>query len=101
MRMLMQVDFPHAPFNAAIRDGTVGAKLQKILADLKPEAVYFTEFSGLRNAVLIVNIDDAAKIPALAEPWFLLFQANVHLHPTMTAEDLARAGLESLAKKWS
>ena len=97
----MKVRLPHAPFNAAVKDGSVGAKLQRILGELKPEAAYFTEFDGHRSAILIVNLEDASKIPTLAEPWFLLFEADVQLHPVMTPEDLARGGLDSLAKKWS
>jgi hypothetical protein len=49
MRMLMQATFPHATFNAAIKDGTVGSKIQRILEEIKPEAVYFTEYGGHRH----------------------------------------------------
>ena len=44
---------------------------------------------------------DPSKIPALAEPWFLTFNADVELRVAMTPEDLARAGLEALGKKWA
>ena len=43
MRMLMNVKIPHQPFNAAVKDGTIGAKLNRILEAVKPEAVYFKE----------------------------------------------------------
>ena len=101
MRMLMMVQMPHARFNAAVKDGSAGPKIQKILADLKPESAYFAEFDGRRTGFLIVNLDDVAKIPALAEPWFLNFEADVHIRPAMTPEDLARGGLDTLAKKWA
>ena len=68
MRMLMNVTIPHEPFNAAVRDGTAGAKINKILEHLTPEAVYFTEQNGKRGAILIVNLPNDAKVPALAEP---------------------------------
>ena len=68
--------------------------------DIKPEAVYFTEIDGHRNGILIVNIDDASRIPAMAEPFFLLFQADIRLHPVMSPDDLGKAGLEALGKKW-
>jgi len=31
MRMMMFVSFPNDAFNAAVRDGSVGAKMQKVL----------------------------------------------------------------------
>ena len=100
MRMLMNVTIPTDSFNEAVRNGTVGPKLNRILGDLNPEAVYFTEQDGSRGAVLVVNLDDPAKIPTLAEPWFLTFDAKVKFQIAMTPEDLKRAGLEELGKKW-
>jgi len=38
MRMLMKISLPLEPFNTAVRDGSVGMKMQKILGDTKPEA---------------------------------------------------------------
>ncbi len=101
MRMLVKVTLPHAKFNAAVKDGTVSQKMQRMLAEQKPEAAYFTEFNGHRTGILIVNLEDASKIPALAEPWFLTFDADVQIHPVMTAEDLGKAGLDALGKKWA
>ena len=83
-----------------VKDGTAGAKVQKILADLKPEAAYFMTSHGHRAGVLIVHIDDPSQIPALAEPWFLMFEADVEIHPVMVPEDLGMADLAGLGKKW-
>jgi hypothetical protein len=96
----MNVKLPHQPFNAAVKGGSVGAKLGKILEAIKPEAVYFTEQNGQRGAVLIVDLPDASKIPALAEPWFLTFQADVEFRIAMTPEDLKRSGIDGMGKKW-
>jgi hypothetical protein len=101
MRMLLNVKFPHQPFNAAVKDGTVGSKLKRILEAIKPEAAYFTEQSGQRGAVLVVDVPDPSKVPALAEPWFLTFQADVEFRVAMTPEDLEKAGLGECGKKWS
>ena len=84
MRIILNVRLPHEPFNAAVKDGTAGSKIERILRSTKPEAVYFTEHNGQRGAVIIVNLPDASKIPALAEPWFLTFQADVELRIAMT-----------------
>ncbi len=100
MRMLLRVTFPHEQFNAAVKDGSIAAKMGRILDEIKPEAAYFTEFCGKRTAVLIVELDKASRIPALAEPWFLNFGADVEFRPTMTLDDLKAADLETLGKKW-
>ena len=101
MRMLLHAKIPHETFNAAVRDGSAGQKLNRILEATKPEAIYFTEFEGQRSAILIVNLDDPSKVPMFAEPWFLTFNADVEFHVAMTPEDLARAGLDALGKKWA
>jgi len=100
MRMLMHIKFPHEVFNEAVRDGSAGKKLKSILDATKPEAVYFTEYYGERGAIMIVDVKEPSKVPAYAEPWFLSFNADVEFHVVMTPEDLGRAGLEGLGKKW-
>jgi len=101
MKMLLDITLPHQPFNAAVKDGTAGSKLNRILEATKPEAVYFTDQQGQRGAVLIVDLPDASKLPALVEPWMLIFQADIKLRPVMVPDDLKRAGLDELGKKWS
>ena len=101
MRFLLNIVIPHEKFNALTKDGSVGKKLKLILDETKPEAVYFTEQHGKRSALLIVDIADASKIPALAEPWFLTFNADVEVKAVMTPDDLGHAGLDDLGKKWA
>ncbi len=79
----------------------MGRKVKQILDETRAEAVYFTEYDGRRGAIMIINIDDASEVPKFAEPWFLLFNADVQFHIAMTPEDLGRAGLEKLGKKWA
>jgi len=99
--MLMHVRFPLEPFNSAVRNGTAGEKIQRILESVKPEAVYFTEQNGHRGGTLVVNVKDSSEVPALAEPFFLTFNAEVEFRIAMTPEDLARSGLDVLGKKWA
>jgi hypothetical protein len=99
--MLLQARIPHEEFNAAVRDGSVGRKIKKILDETRAEAVYFTEYDGHRGAIMIINIDDSSEVPKFAEPWFLSFNADVQFHIAMTPEDLGRAGLEKIGEKWA
>ena len=101
MRMLLKVKIPHDKFNAAVKDGSAGKKMQRILAELKPEAVYFTEHEGHRGAILIVDVAEPSRVPTFTEPWFLQFNADCKFHIVMSPEDLAKAGLDELGKKWS
>ena len=100
MRMIMHVYMPTEVFNASVKDGSVGAKMHRILEQNKPEAAYFSEYHGQRSGILIVDIKDASEIPKFAEPWFLLFNAKVQLRPAMTPEDLGKSGLDTIGKEW-
>jgi hypothetical protein len=100
MRMLMNITIPPEPFNTAVRDGSAGLTIKRILEETKPETAYFTERDGERGAVLIVNVVNASDIPALAEPWYLSFEAAIEFRVAMTADDLARSNLGALGKKW-
>lgn len=101
MRMLMIVRMPHQKFNAAVGDGSVESKMKTILETTKPEAVYFTELEGLRAAVILVNLEKPSMVPALAEPWFLAFDARVEFHVVMGPEELGQAGLDKLGARWA
>ena len=100
MRMIVDVNFPLEPFNTLVRNGTVGQKIQQILADLKPEAAYFSERNGKRGGIFIVDVSEPSQVPAIAEPFFLTFDASVEFHVAMTPEDLGAAGLDALGEKW-
>ena len=67
---------------------------------VKPEAAYFTERDGHRGGVIIVNIESASQIPALAEPWFLQLNAECEIRIAMLPEDLQQSGLDELGKTW-
>jgi hypothetical protein len=91
MRCLLKVSIPVETGNATISDGSLPKTIESILGDLKPEATYFTDDNGKRTGLIIFDLKDTAQIPAVAEPWFLAFNAHIELHPVMTLEDLKKA----------
>ena len=93
MRMLLRVSIPVETGNAAAKNGTLGSTVERILADLKPEAAYFfADDDGQRSGSIVFDMEDTSQIPAVAEPWFLAFNAKVSLRPVMNPQDLAKAG---------
>jgi hypothetical protein len=101
MRMLLHVKLPNDAFNAAMKAGTAGDTMQRILGEQKPEAAYFSDWDGFRSALLVINLNDPSEIPAFAEPWFLAFNGSCEFRVAMTPEDLGKANLGALAKKWA
>jgi hypothetical protein len=48
-----------------VKEDTAGKKIRRILEELKPQAVYFTEYGGRRRAIMIIDVDDPSKVPSL------------------------------------
>jgi hypothetical protein len=103
MRILLKVNIPVEAGNAAVKAGKLGSTIQSILSDLKPEAAYFTDEHGQRTGFLFLDLADASQIPAIAEPWFLAFNAAVEIHPVMVPADLAKAAsaIDNAVKKYA
>ena len=100
MKILMEVSIPHETFNEAVQDGSANEKMGRIMEHMKPESAYFTTMDGYRGGYFVVNMDNASQIPSMAEPWFLIFGAEVNFKPVMSPEDLQNANLEQLGKDW-
>jgi hypothetical protein len=91
--MLLRVSIPVEAGNAAANAGTLGTTIERILADLKPEAAYFfADDDGQRSGSIVFEMKDTSQIPSIAEPWFLAFNAKVSMRPIMNPQDLAKAG---------
>lgn len=99
--MLVNVTCPVEPFNSMVRNGTAGEIIDRVVDDIRPESIYFTEIDGSRGVVMVVDVPDASAIPSIAEPWFLNFEAECEFRIAMTPDDLMRADLTKLAEKWN
>jgi len=95
MRFLLKATLDTERASATIKDGSLGRRMESIMAALKPEAAYFAAIDGQRTPLLIIDIQDVSEIPSIAERFWLNFGGKVDLYPVMTGEDLAK-GLGSL-----
>lgn len=91
VRLFVRVLWDIEKGNELAKKGKLGEVVGSILEELKPEAVYFPADAGNRSTFLVVNVDDASQLPAIAEPWFLALNATVEFQPIMLAEDLQKA----------
>ena len=96
MRVLLTFTINPEKGDQLIKEGRIGETMESILEELQPEAAYFTDVEGTRGGFLVVDMDDASRIPAVTEPLFLGVGATVHMQPAMTPEDLRGAAGEAL-----
>ncbi len=102
MRVLLKASMDMEVANRIARQGKLGETIKSIVEDMKPEAAYFLADNGKRTAYVFLHIKEVSELPAIAEPWFLAFNASVEVTPAMTAQDLANAGpaIEKAMKKF-
>lgn len=102
MRVLLKASIPVESGNDAARSGELGATLQSILEEQKPEAAYFIVEGGTRTVLVFLDLESAASLPKVAEPWFLGLNARVEVTPAFTPEELpaAAADIEKAVEKY-
>jgi hypothetical protein len=101
MRMLIDFNLPLEPFNTLGEKRNCRAEDPANTRRNPPEAVYFSERGAKRGGIMIVDVADPWKVPSIAEPLFLTFNASVEFHIAMGPQDLGRAGLDELGKKYA
>lgn len=92
MRCLVHATLTNESGNALVRDPNFAQRLQTVLEDLRPEAVYFAAANGQRSIYAICNLESGADIPRVAEPLWLAFNASVEIIPVITPEEMEQAG---------
>jgi hypothetical protein len=98
----MRVEWPTEAANNVVTDPKFGEKMHALLEEIKAETAYFETPNGNRGGYIVVNMNDASQMPALAEPFYLWLDAKVNFIPVMLPEDLGKAGpsIAAAARKW-
>lgn len=102
MRFLMKATLPVKAGNALVRDPEFGQRIQEILGDIRPDAVYFAIANGQRTVYFVVNVAETHELPRVAEPLWLALHADVEFIPAMAQEDFEQAApyIEGAVKKY-
>jgi hypothetical protein len=66
-----------------------------------PRPCTLPKYDGRRGVIIIADVAGPSAVPKIAEPWFLVFDAEVEFHIVMSPDDLEKAGLDNLAKNWA
>lgn len=92
MKFLVKATIPVETGNQLVsRPEEFFGLVQKILADVQPEAFYFALADGQRNNYLIVDVKDGSELPRVAEPFWQAMNAHVEAIPVMDQADIERS----------
>jgi hypothetical protein len=92
MRCLVHATLTNESGNALVRDPNFAERLQTVLGDLRPEAVYFAAADGQRSIYAVCDLASGVDIPRVAEPLWLAFNASVEITPLITMEEMQQVG---------
>ena len=90
MRVMLKAQIPVAKGNEMIRSGSMKGFMERVVKELEPEAAYFYTEDGLRTPTFIFDLKESSDSVKMAEAFFGELEANVHLTPVMTWDDLQR-----------
>lgn len=96
MRFAVRVTVPTEAGNKVVKDPNFLANIENFIKTNNVEAAYFYESGGDRSMTYILDVASASRIPAIAEPLFML-GAKVQFHPVMSLDDLKK-GVQSIPK---
>ena len=62
MRVVAKIAVPVESGNQAVKDGTIARIVQSAAERWKPEAMFFTDFDGVRTAFMLFDLPDSSDI---------------------------------------
>jgi hypothetical protein len=90
MRFMITCRIPVEKGEESATARSLDLTIQSIMEELKPEDAYFSDIEGRRSGYIVVNMDDASQISAIAQTLFLGLGAAIQVHRVMTAEELGQ-----------
>ncbi|NYI06302.1 hypothetical protein [Allostreptomyces psammosilenae] len=99
MRTLLTVNIDAEAGTAAFRDGTLPRTLESMVELMRPEAAYFGPAGGMRTSFFVFDLEDPARIPVIAEPFFSTMRARIEMTPVMNLEEV-RAGMREAGQRY-
>ncbi len=102
MKFLVKATLPVESGNALVKDPNMQQRMDTVMGDIRPEAVYFTIEDGQRTVYFVVEVGGIEDMPRVAEPLWLSWKANVTFLPAFTPEDMDKTMhvIEEVAKKY-
>lgn len=97
MRMMLKASMNVEASNKAIHNGSFPLIMEKVLAKLQPEAVYFMAWQGKRTMLAFFEMEDVSMIPQIAEPLFSGMNAEIDFIPVMNQAELQQGLAAALA----
>ena len=91
MRVLVRAMIPTAAGNKMVKDPNFLKNLEDYIKKFNCQSSYFIEVNGNRTMVLVLDLPSPDMIPAILEPLFQGFDANIEIHPAMNLDDLKKA----------
>lgn len=103
MKFIAKATMPVESGNLLCKDKEMGARMEALMGEVKPESVYFGIENGQRTIYCLVNLDSGHEIPRVAEPFWLALKADVEFIPVMTQDELKKASgyIENSVRKFS
>ena len=65
----------------------MGQKMETVIGDIKPEAIYYCLDKGQRTIYFVVSVENSSQIPSICEPLWHTFNADIEMIPAMNQED--------------
>jgi hypothetical protein len=93
MRMMLRTQIDALQGGKAIRSGEMMKAFTAFVEKYKPEAVFFTNFDGMRTGISVFEMKSPHEMPLIAEPLFDLGY-SVQFAPCMTPADFEKAMAE-------
>ena len=86
MRVLVIAMIPTTAGNKEVKDPNFLKTIEDYTKKYNCEAAYFTEVNRNRTFVFVLDLPSPDMIPAIVEPLFQGFDANVEIHPTVNLD---------------